>query len=119
MIWATLLRESLPGGLVRLESPPCGLQAPDACHHRWYGPEGKLRGAVQKTADSPQLQFFEGRRYFLFVVQRPIPMVLTVQLTMEIPQLFLDIWSMSLFDRASSTGAGCGGDSRAPTVAAC
>ena len=38
-------------------------QAHDACHHGRYGPEGALRGAVQKTADSPQLQFIEGRRF--------------------------------------------------------
>ena len=32
-------------------------------------------------------------------------MVQTVLLIKEIPQLFFDTWSMSLFDRVSSTGA--------------
>ena len=38
-------------------------QAQDACHHGRYGPEGALRGAVQTTADFPQLQFIAGRRF--------------------------------------------------------
>ena len=45
--------------------PSCCPQAPDACHHGRYGPEGMLRVAVQKTADFPQLQFLAGRRSFL------------------------------------------------------
>ena len=43
----------------------CCPQAPDACHHGRYGPEGTLCVAVQKTADFPQLQFLAGRRHFL------------------------------------------------------
>ena len=38
-------------------------QVPDACYHGRYGPEGMLCVAVQKTADSPQLQFIAGRRH--------------------------------------------------------
>ena len=44
-------------------------QAPDACHHGRYGPERMLCVAVQKTADSPQLQFLAGRAVHPVVAQ--------------------------------------------------
>ena len=44
-------------------------QAPDACHHGRYGPEGMLCVAVQKTADFPQLQFLAGRAVHPVVAQ--------------------------------------------------
>ena len=44
-------------------------QAPDACHHGLYAPEGMLCVAVQKTADFPQLQFFAGRAVHPVVAQ--------------------------------------------------
>ena len=43
--------------------PSCRRQTPDACHHGRYGPEGAVRGAVQKTKAFPQLQFIVGRRF--------------------------------------------------------
>ena len=39
--------------------PSCRRQATDACHHVRCGPEGAVRGAVQKTSDFPQLQFIK------------------------------------------------------------
>ena len=63
--------------------PSCRLQATDACHHSRYGPEGAVRGAVQKTAEIPQLQFITVVD-ISFVVQRLIAMVLA---TIEFPQL--------------------------------
>ena len=47
-------------------------QAPDACHHGLYGPEGMLRVAVQKTAGFPQLLFLAGRRH-LFRYAEAVP----------------------------------------------
>ena len=32
---------------------------PGCSHHGWYGPEGGLRRAVQKTSENPQLQFIK------------------------------------------------------------
>ena len=63
--------------------PGC-LQAPDACHHVRYGPEGAVRGAVQQTADFPQLLLIFQVVDFAVVTPKLIPMVLA---TMEIPQL--------------------------------
>ena len=62
-------------------------QAPDACHHGRYGPEGMLCVAVQKTADFPQLQFFKVVDIPV-VTRRLIPVVLG---TVEIPQLRVDM----------------------------
>ena len=36
---------------------------PDALHHGWYGLAGTVCGAVQKTVESPQLQFIYGCRH--------------------------------------------------------
>ena len=47
-------------------------QVPDTCHHGRYGPERMLCVAVQKTADSPQLQFLAGRRH-LFRIAEELP----------------------------------------------
>ena len=55
--------------------PSCCRQAPDACHHGRYGPEGALRGAVQKTVEFPQLLLIFQVVDFPVVVQRAIPMV--------------------------------------------
>ena len=66
--------------------PSCRRQATDACHHGRYGPEGAVRGSVQKTADFPQFQFIKVVDNS-FVLQRLIPMVLA---TIEIPQLCVD-----------------------------
>ena len=40
-----------------------GFSGPDALHHGWYGPAGAVCGAVQNTAESPQLHFIYGRRH--------------------------------------------------------
>ena len=64
-----LMRQTTEAGFSGYDAPRAVFlrcpQAPDACHHGRYGPEGMLCVAVQKTADFPQLQFLEGRRFFL------------------------------------------------------
>ena len=71
---------------------------------------------LRKTAGFPQLQFIKVV-HIPVVVQRPIPMVLV---TIASPQLQFDKVSSSLLCwLRSSTSAGCGGDSRDPSVASC
>ena len=85
-------------------------------------------GHVQ-TIVAPQLRGQGGRCPYLQGVQVvDIPVVTQrlihmVSLTIEIPQLRVDMWSVLFFfagraSRASFTGAGCGDHSRDPTVAA-
>ena len=69
-----------------------------------------------KTVEVTQLQFIK----FVDIsccVQRPIPMVLV---TMERVHSCSSIWfPVPVMWLCSSTGAGCGGDSRDPSVASC
>ena len=50
---------------------------------------GLVASTLQKTADSPQLQFIEGSRH-LCLYADAVPYVLIVQKTIEIPQLLVD-----------------------------
>ena len=71
---------------------------------------------LRKTARFPQLQVHQGRSYSCRGAEAD-PHVLV---TMEISQLQFDMVSSSLLCRlCSSTGAGCGGDSRDPLVVSC
>ena len=60
-------------------------QAPDACHHGRYGPEGMLCVVVQKTADFPQLQFLAGRAVHP-VVDQEIPQLLDTVIDVPVVQ---------------------------------
>ena len=78
---------------------------------------------VDKVVDAPVMQVLQVSQVVIIPVVslRLIPMVLTVQQTIEISQLLFDKVvdvPVVLTGRASSTGAGCGGDSLNRTVAA-
>ena len=60
------------------------------------GPEGAVRGAVQKSAEIPQLQVIKVVG-FPVVTPRLIP---TVLLTQRYPSCYLTQWSMPLFCRS-------------------
>ena len=74
-------------------------QAPDACHHGRYGPEGMLCVAVQKTADFPQLQFLAGRRH-LFRYAEAVPHGPGYSADHRDSPVVRIWWSMSLFVRS-------------------
>ena len=65
---------------------PSWFSGPGALRHGRYGPAGAVYGAVQKTAEIPQLQFIMVV-VIPVITQRLIPMVL---LTIETPQLPFD-----------------------------
>ena len=97
-------------------------QAPDACHHGRYGPEGMLCVAVQKTADFPQLQFLAGRAVHPVVAQRLCLTVRTVLGPRDSPVAWYDDRFPGCAGRAvrflcrgaevSSHGPGCSADHR-------
>ena len=103
------------------------LQAQDACHHGWYGPERAVRGAVQKTADFPQLQFIVKSSIALLWCKGRFFMALTIQQTLVIPQLLLymvvdapglQVVQISLsWRRGLSRGPDCSSDHRDSPVA--
>ena len=68
----TSLRQTTEAGFTGYVAPRAVFlrcsQAPDACHHGRYGPEGMLCVAVQKTAD-PQLLFRAGRCHLFWYAE--------------------------------------------------
>ena len=98
----TSLRQTAEAGFTGYVAPRAAFlrcpQAPDACHHGRYGPEGMLCVAVQKTAD-PQLLFRAGRCH-LFRYAEAVPHGPGYSADHRDSTVVRIWWSMSLFVRS-------------------
>ena len=113
----TSLRQTTEAGFTGYVAPRAVFlrcpQAPDACHHGRFGPEGMSCVAVQITAD-PQLQFRAGRRH-LFRYAEAVPHGPGYSTDYRVSPVVRIWWSMSLFVRSCRFSVVVY-DSRDPTV---